>query len=74
MELHDYHRANRLCFKCGEKFDPAHVCRQKQAAALKVMENGECPLLLSEEVLNKMEINNVATSQQIACHPCYRWF
>jgi hypothetical protein len=22
----------------------------------------------------KMEINNVATSQQIACHPCYRWF
>lgn len=26
QQLKDYERANGLCFKCGDKYSPAHVC------------------------------------------------
>jgi hypothetical protein len=28
-QLRDYCRANNLCFKCGEHFDPTHQCAKK---------------------------------------------
>jgi hypothetical protein len=62
-QLRDYRRANGLCFKCGEKYDPTHVCGQKQAATLNVMEDGEGPVLLAEEVLNMLELQDVAEAQ-----------
>jgi hypothetical protein len=65
-QLRDYRRLNNLCFKCGDKYDPTHVCGQKQAATLNVMEDGECTILLSEEVLNLIEMNDVAEAQQLS--------
>jgi hypothetical protein len=62
-QLRDYRRANGLCFKCGEKYDPTHVCGQKQAATLNAMQDGEGPVLLAEEVLNMLELQDVAEAQ-----------
>jgi hypothetical protein len=36
-QLRDYRRANNLCFKCGEKYDPTHQCAKKQGAELDAM-------------------------------------
>ncbi|KAL4309574.1 hypothetical protein GQ457_01G052960 [Hibiscus cannabinus] len=30
QSLIDYRRANNLCFKCGDKFSPAHQCKPRQ--------------------------------------------
>lgn len=65
-QLRDYRRANGLCFKCGEKYDPSHQCGQKPAATVNMMEEGECPLQLSEEVLNMIEMHDVATAEQLS--------
>jgi hypothetical protein len=65
-QLRDYRRANGLCFKCGDKFDPTHVCGQKPIAALNAMEPVECPVMLSEEVLNMLEMHDIAEAQQLS--------
>lgn len=65
-QLRDYRRANGLCFKCGEQYDPTHVCGQKQAATLNAMEDGEGPVLLAEEVLNMLELQDVAEAQLLS--------
>uniref|UniRef100_A0ACD5YQQ8 Uncharacterized protein n=1 Tax=Avena sativa TaxID=4498 RepID=A0ACD5YQQ8_AVESA len=65
-QLRDYRRANGLCFRCGEKYDPAHQCGQKPVAALNALETEECPLRLSEEVLNMIEMHDVATAEQLS--------
>jgi hypothetical protein len=62
-QLRDYSRANGLCFKCVDKFDPTHVCGQKPAAALNAMEPVECLVMVSEEVL---EMHDTAKAQQLS--------
>ncbi|KAK1603585.1 hypothetical protein QYE76_017483 [Lolium multiflorum] len=37
-QLRDYRRANNLCFRCGDKYDPTHQCHNKPAAELHVTE------------------------------------
>ncbi|KAL4346721.1 hypothetical protein GQ457_17G027640 [Hibiscus cannabinus] len=44
QSLLEYRRANNLCFKCGDKFTPAHQCKPKQ-------------LNLMEEELDQLEEN-----------------
>jgi hypothetical protein len=68
-QLRDYRRANNLCFKCGEKFDPTHQCARKPAAELHAMTTEETlvtPEQLSEEVLNMMEMQDLAEATQLS--------
>jgi hypothetical protein len=64
-QLCDYHKANGLCFKCGEKFDPMHQCQKKQALELHAITTEETPEQLSEEVLNMLELQDIAEAQQL---------
>jgi hypothetical protein len=65
-QLRDYRRANGECFKCGEKYDPSHRCAPKPVAALHAMEQADCPIQLSEEILNMMEIQDIASATQLS--------
>jgi hypothetical protein len=65
-QLRDYRKANGLCFKCGDKFDPTHQCGAKPAAALNALETEPCPVQLSEEVLNMLELQDIATAEQLS--------
>lgn len=65
-QLRDYRRANGQCFKCGQKYDPTHICGQKQVAVANMMENVEDPIQLSEEVLNLMEMHDLAGAQLLS--------
>lgn len=51
QQLKEYRRAQGLCFKCGEKYMPGHVCVQKEMAQLKAIELQEGNEILSNEVL-----------------------
>jgi hypothetical protein len=59
-QLRDYHRAHNLCFKCGEPFNPAHLCARKPAAELHALTTEETPEQLSDEVLNMPEMQDLA--------------
>jgi hypothetical protein len=59
-QLRDYRRANNLCFRCGEKYDPAHQCNSKKPVELHHLEQEDTPEILSEEVLNMMEMHDLA--------------
>jgi ribosomal protein L32 len=65
-QLREYHRANHLCFKCGDMFDLTHQCGQKQVAVANVLEQSEDPILLSDEVLNIMEMHDLAEAQLLS--------
>jgi hypothetical protein len=65
-QLRDYRKSNGLCFKCGDKFDPSHQCGQKPVANLNALETEICPLQLSKEALNLMEIHDLAEAQQLS--------
>jgi hypothetical protein len=65
-QLRDYRRANNLCFKCGAKYDPTHHCGPKQVATVNMMEQETDPIMLSEEVLNLMEMNDIAEAQHLS--------
>jgi hypothetical protein len=65
-QLHDYRKANALCFKCGDKFDPTHQCGAKPAAALNAMETELCLVQLSEEILNMLELQDIAIAEQLS--------
>ncbi|KAK1681147.1 hypothetical protein QYE76_041995 [Lolium multiflorum] len=64
-QLRDYRSANNLCFKCGEKYDPTHQCAKKPAAELHAMTTEEETEMLSEEVLNLMEMQDLAEAKQL---------
>jgi hypothetical protein len=65
-QLRDYRRANNLCFKCGDKYDPTHQCSKKQGAELHAMVTEESPTLLSEEVFNMLELQDIAEAEQLS--------
>jgi hypothetical protein len=65
-QLCDYRKANGLCFKCGEKFDPTHQCQKKQAAELHAITTEETPEQLSEEVLNMLEFQEIVEAQKLS--------
>jgi hypothetical protein len=69
-QLREYRRANGECYKCGLKYDPTHVCAVKKAATLNALEaetcQDDCPLMLSEEVLNMLEMQDIADAQRLS--------
>jgi hypothetical protein len=65
-QLRDYRRAHNLCFKCGEKFDPTHQCAKKQGAELHAITTEDSPVQISEEVLNMLEMQDIAEAQQLS--------
>jgi hypothetical protein len=60
MQLRDYRRANNLCFKCGERYDQAHQCAKKPWGELHALTTEETPEQLSDEVLNMLELQDIA--------------
>ncbi|KAK1650696.1 hypothetical protein QYE76_068501 [Lolium multiflorum] len=68
-QLREYRKLHNQCYRCGEPYNPAHKCGQKPAAALNAIEapvEEECPILLSEEVLNLLELQDVAIAEQLS--------
>uniref|UniRef100_A0ACD5VTD4 Uncharacterized protein n=1 Tax=Avena sativa TaxID=4498 RepID=A0ACD5VTD4_AVESA len=65
-QLRDYRRTNGLCFRCGEKYDPTHQCQKKPAAELHVVTTEDTPELLSDEILNMIEQNDLAQATQLS--------
>jgi hypothetical protein len=64
--LRDYKKANGLCFRRGEKFDPTHQCNKKANAKLHAMTTECTPELLCDEVLNMIEQHDIADAQQLS--------
>lgn len=58
-QLRDYRRANGECFKCGEKYDPTHQCKKPAHELHALQTEEEEAELLSEEVLNMMELQDL---------------
>lgn len=54
QQLKEYRKTHGLCFKCGEKYSPAHVCAKPEVAQLKAIELAESTEILSDEVLDAM--------------------
>jgi hypothetical protein len=65
-QLRDYRRANNMCLRCGEKYDPTHQCAKKLGAEVHAVELDEQTELLSEEVLNLMELHGIAQTEQLS--------
>lgn len=55
-QLKEYRRANGLCYKCGEKFVPGHICNQPMAggAQLKAAEMIDPHEIISDAVLDAL--------------------
>ncbi|KAK1602238.1 hypothetical protein QYE76_018497 [Lolium multiflorum] len=65
-QLREYRRANGECFKCELKYDPTHVCGQKKAATLIAMDTEDGAVLSAEEVLNMLEMQDMAEAQRLS--------
>jgi hypothetical protein len=64
-QLRDYRKANNLCFKCGERYDPTHQCAKKIGAELHAITMDDTLEQLSDEVLNMLEMQDLAEAQQL---------
>ena len=55
-QLKEYRRANGMCYKCGEKFTPGHVCSQLPAtgAHLKIVETMVQNEIISDALLDAL--------------------
>lgn len=51
-QLKEYRRANGLCYSCGEKYIPGHVCPDRQGAQVKAIETEEDGVILSDAMLD----------------------
>jgi hypothetical protein len=63
-QLRDYRRANHLCFRCGEKFDPQHQCAKK--AELHVLAATDHQAEIPEEVLELLELQDLVNAQELS--------
>ncbi|XP_073362615.1 uncharacterized protein [Aegilops tauschii subsp. strangulata] len=63
-QLKEYCRANGLCYKCGEKFVPGHVCNQNAAggAQLKAAE-----VLTTQEIISDTVLDALVAGAQAEC-------
>lgn len=53
-QLRDYHRANGLCFRCGEKYSKEHQCKKPmQLLTIQLGEHGE---ILTEDAVQALEL------------------
>lgn len=65
-QLRDYRRNKGLCFKCGAKYDPTHQCAKKVTPGLNALHTEEQEELLSEEVLNLIELQDLADAKELS--------
>ncbi|KAG8084412.1 hypothetical protein GUJ93_ZPchr0010g10317 [Zizania palustris] len=56
MQLKEYQRANGLCFKCGDKYVPNHVCTIQQIAQVYATEVVGDKEVLTDEMLEFITI------------------
>jgi hypothetical protein len=64
--LRDYRRANNLCFRCGEKYEPSHVCAKKPTAELHALTAEEISTELSEHTLELLELQDIAEATHLS--------
>ncbi|XP_060193304.1 uncharacterized protein LOC132622670 [Lycium barbarum] len=60
QEVYDYRRANRLCYRCGEKYIPGHQCKFKQLNCI-IGETGEA---IGEQEENLVEMQCVGEIEE----------
>jgi hypothetical protein len=65
-QLREYRRANNQCFRCGDPVDPTHKCTKKQGAEVHALEAEAQAEILSEEILNLMELHDIAQAEQLS--------
>lgn len=60
-QLRDYHKANNLCYQCGEKYEPGHAehCSKHNKPHVNALVANDLDRELSEEVLNEMAIEDM---------------
>jgi hypothetical protein len=63
-QLRDYRRANNLCFKCVEKFDPQHQCAKK--GELHMLSATDHQTKIPDEVLELLELQDLANAQELS--------
>jgi hypothetical protein len=64
-QLRDYRRANGLCFKCGECYDPQHQCQQKQVGAVHALQLENNTDEISETILNLLAWQDFQETEQL---------
>jgi hypothetical protein len=64
-QLRDFRRANNLCFKCGDKFSREHQC--KRSGQLLTIEVGEFGEVLSDDVVQALELLQEEPEQSVCC-------
>lgn len=52
QQLKEYHKTHGLCFKCGDKYAPRHVCAKQEGPQLKAMEVEQNSEMLTDEMLD----------------------
>ena len=62
-QLKEYQRSNGLCFSCGDKYDPTHICAPKSQATVHALSVKDHAMELSSEVLNLLELQYIAEAQ-----------
>lgn len=64
-QLQDFHRANNLCYFCGEKFDAEHLgkCSKCPKPQLNALALNDLDVQLIESTLNQLEIEDVLTQE-----------
>jgi hypothetical protein len=65
MQLRDYHRANNLYFRCGDKYSKDHQC--KHTGQLLMIEVGEYGEVLSDDAVHALELLEETTIPVACC-------
>lgn len=55
-QLRDYHKANGLCFFCGEKYDPSHLehCTKRPKVQVNALALNDFNVELNDEILTQL--------------------
>ena len=64
--MKEYRRSNGLCFSCGDKYDPTHICAPKAKATVHALTLEDHATEISAEVLNLLELQDIAEAQQLS--------
>lgn len=65
-QLKEYRRSNGLCYRCGDKYDPTHVCANKVQATVHALTVEDHAAQISPEVLNLLELQDIAEAEQLS--------
>ena len=65
-QLKEYRRSNGLCYRCGDKYDPTHVCAGKPQATVHALTVEDHSVELSPETLDLLELQDIAEAQQLS--------